>query len=391
MVREMAEVRWYTPSQDESFDRKVTRAVVTVIAAVFSIYLIYLLKTPLMWLTLSLFLAIAASGPVNALGRHMKRGAAIGIVYVLIILLPILLGALLLPPLVKSAVTLIDDLPGYINDLQNTIEKDPRFEKANENFDIQENLQKLQGDLANRIGDAAGVLSSIGEALINSIFGAFTIFVMSIFMVSRGRGWIDSWINTRAGPEAEALRRTVDRIGGSVGGYIGGALLQAFVAGLAAFIVLSILGIPSPLVLAVVVAAFDVVPMVGSTIAGVLVGIVTLFADFPVDTIIWAVFVIAYQQFENYVIQPRIQSRAVNMEPFIVLTAVLFGGTLMGVVGAIIAIPIAATLIIVFQEWRAFKHEVAGFGAVDVSHGPPDDESQSDGSEGSNDPSPAPA
>ncbi|MGB0871829.1 MAG: AI-2E family transporter, partial [Solirubrobacterales bacterium] len=164
---------------------------------------------------------------------------------------------------------------------------------------------------------------------------------------------------------------TVDRIGGAVGNYIGGAIAQSFLAGLSAFIVLAILGVPSPLVLAVIVALFDFVPMVGSTIAGLLVGIVTLFADFPLDTIIWAVFVIGYQQFENYVIQPRIQSRAVEMEPFVILIAVLFGGTLMGIVGAILAIPIAATLQITYQEYNRFKDEVKSMTELPLS--PPDE------------------
>ena len=177
------------------------------------------------------------------------------------------------------------------------------------------------------------------------------------------------WYESDPGPKAlpssaaRALQRAFERIGTSVSGYIGGALLQAFIAGLAAFVVLAILGIPSPLILAVVVAIFDVIPMVGSTIAGLLVGTVTLFASFPVDTIIWAAFVIGYQQFENYVIQPRIQSQAVSLEPFIVLVAVLFGGTLMGVVGAILAIPVAATIMIALQEWGEFKLEVRRIGA----------------------------
>jgi predicted PurR-regulated permease PerM len=349
---------WYTPSQDESFDRRVLRTVATVVIAVFTLYLIYLLRTPLLWLVIALFVAIAVSGPVNILHRRMPRGPAIAIVYVTIVLVPVALGAVLLPPLVSSAVSLVDDTPGYINDFQRTVEKDRRFKRLNENFDIRSQLNTLQQNLAKQIGTAAGTLGDIGKWVVNSLFGAFTIFILSIFMVARGRDWIDAIVRRRDGPEAVALERTFDRIGVSVSRYIGGALLQALIAGLAAFIVLTILGVPSPLVLAVVVAVFDVIPMVGSTIAGVLVGIVTLFASFPLDTIIWAAFVIAYQQFENYVIQPRIQSEAVNLEPFIVLTAVIFGGTLMGVVGAILAIPVAATILIGIQEWGAFKAEV---------------------------------
>jgi predicted PurR-regulated permease PerM len=362
---------WYTPSQDESFDRKVIRVVVTVIAAVLSIYLIYLLKKPLMWLVMAMFVAIAVSGPVNILSKRIRRSGAIAVVYVTMVLVPVALGAILLPPLVSSAVSFVNDLPSYISDLENTLQKDPRFEKLDNNFGIQEQLSNAQRNLKDAIPTAAGALGDISKWIVDSLFGAFTIFILSIFMVARGRNWIDAIVRRREGPEGAALDRTFERVGGSVSRYIGGAILQAFIAGVAAFIMLTILGVSSPLLLAVIVAVFDVIPMVGSTIAGVLVGIVTLFATFPLDTIVWAVFVIAYQQFENYVIQPRIQSEAVSLEPFVVLTAVLFGGTLMGVVGAILAIPIAATLMIAFQEWGKFKTEVkemhAAGGAEDQS------------------------
>jgi predicted PurR-regulated permease PerM len=377
---------WYTPSQDESFDRKVIRVVVTVIAAVLSLWLIYLLKTPLMWLVIAMFVAIAVSGPVNILSKHMKRSAAIAIVYVSIVLIPVALGAVLLPPLVSSAVSLVNDLPGYISDLENTLQKDPRFEKLDENFGIQEQLSSAQQNLQKAIPTAAGALGDISKWIFDSLFGGFTIFILSIFMVARGRSWIDAMVRRRAGTEGAALDRTFDRVGASVSRYIGGAMLQAFIAGVAAFIMLTILGVSSPLLLAVVVAVFDVIPMVGSTIAGVLVGIVTLFSGFPVDTIVWAIFVIAYQQFENYVVQPRIQSSAVNLEPFVVLTAVLFGGTLMGVVGAILAIPIAATLMIAFQEWGKFKAEVI---EMQSENGDSDQDSSSTPDADSPEPSPA--
>jgi predicted PurR-regulated permease PerM len=369
--------QWYAPSRDESFDRKMFRTIATVIVSALALYLIYLLKTPLIWLTVALFVAIALSGPVNLLHRHMKRGYALAIVYVAIVLIPVGLGAIFLPPLVSSTVDLVNDIPEYISDFENTLSKDKRVEKLDSNFNIQKQLTELQANLSKEIGTAATALSKIGKWVIDSLFAAFTIFILSIFMVARGRRWIDALVRTRPGREGAALDRAFERIGVSVSRYIGGAMLQAFIAGLAAFILLTILGIPSALLLAVVVAVFDVIPMVGATIAGLLVGTVTLFASFPIDTIVWAIFVVAYQQFENYVVQPRIQSEAVNLEPFVVLTAVLFGATLMGVVGAILAIPIAATLMIALQEWGKYKDEIKAMHAEET-----DQDSSSSGPSG---------
>jgi predicted PurR-regulated permease PerM len=97
------------------------------------------------------------------------------------------------------------------------------------------------------------------------------------------------------------------------------------------------------------------VPLVGATLGAIVVGIVTLFSDFPIDTIVWAVFAIIYQQVENNVIQPRIQARAVQLEPLVVLISVLFGSTLFGVLGALLAIPVAAGIQITLREYLALR------------------------------------
>jgi predicted PurR-regulated permease PerM len=123
------------------------------------------------------------------------------------------------------------------------------------------------------------------------------------------------------------------------------------------WIVLMILGIPYALPLAVIIFLLDLVPLVGATLGAILVGIVTVFSDFPIDTIIWAVWAIVYQQIENNVIQPRIQSRAVQLEPLIVLISVLFGSTLFGVLGALLAIPIAAAIQITIREYSALRSQ----------------------------------
>jgi predicted PurR-regulated permease PerM len=125
----------------------------------------------------------------------------------------------------------------------------------------------------------------------------------------------------------------------------------------AAWIMLMILGVPSPLALALVIALLDLIPLVGATLGAVVVGVVTLFVDFPTTTLIWTIFAIAYQQFENYVVQPRIQSRAVALDPFLVVVAALFGGALLGVVGALLAIPAAAAIQIAVREWLEYRRE----------------------------------
>jgi predicted PurR-regulated permease PerM len=335
--------------------RAILRVVVTVVLSVLALYLVYLVREPLSWLLIALFVAVAASGPVNLLSRRLPRGAAIAIVYIGIVLLPIAVGAILIPPAVEQGVKLAKNLPGYVDDLNQTFQDNEQLNELNEKYDLTKKLDNVADKLIAELGNAPSALADIGASLVSSIFALVTILVMSMFMVSRGRAWRDAALAYRPSHQAERIRRATDRIAAAVASYVGGALAQAAIAGAAAFLMLVILGVPSPLPLAVIIALLDLIPLVGATLGAVIVGVVTLFSDFPTDTIVWAIFAIVYQQFENYVVQPRIQSRAVQLDPFVVVIAAIFGGTLLGVIGALLAIPSAAAIQIAVREYLEYR------------------------------------
>ena len=336
------------------------RIVLTVIACVLALYLVYLLRRPLTWIFIAGFLAIALSGPVNLLqGRIGRRGAAVGIVYLALILVPVLIMSALVPPIVTQGNNLAQSLPEYARDLSQFVQDNERLRQLETDYDITGKLEEQAAKLPARLGDAAGVLSDIGVGVVNSLFAFITILVLSIFMINSARGWLDAFADRYPPDRARWLKRLYDRIRATVGNYVAGALLQATIAGVLAWIVLSILGVPYALPLAVVVFLLDLVPLVGATLGAIIVGVVTLFSDFPIDTIIWAIFSVIYQQVENTVIQPRIQARAVAVHPLVVLVSVLFGSTLFGVLGALLAIPVAAAIQITIREYNAFRHTPA--------------------------------
>ena len=158
-------------------------------------------------------------------------------------------------------------------------------------------------------------------------------------------------------PEHAALiDRVVDRMAIAVGNYVAGALAQATIAGITTFIVLRSSACRSRRRCRSSSFFFDLIPLVGATIAAIVVGIVTVFANFPTATIVWAIWAIVYQQLENNVIQPQIQKRALDIHPFVVLVSVLFGSALFGVAGALLAIPVAASAQIAVLEWWRFTH-----------------------------------
>jgi predicted PurR-regulated permease PerM len=342
----------------DSLTRTALRIVLIVVVSVLAVYLVYLLRQPLGWLVIALFLAVAMSGPVNRLQRFMPRGAAIALSYLGLFLIPVGLGAILVPSIVGAVNDLADNVPQYVNDIQDYVQKNERLRELDEDYQITQKLEEEARKLPSKLGGAAGTLADVGSSLVSSIFAGVTILILSIFMVSRGRGWVEGFLALQP-PDREArLRRAFENSANAVGAYVAGMLAQATIAGVSTYIVLRILGVPFAGALAVIVFFFDLIPLVGATIAAVFVGLVTLFNDFPVDTIIWAVWAIVYQQVENTVIQPRIQARAVNVQPFIVLVAVLFGSTLFGIAGALLAIPAAASIQIGIREYWQYRKEI---------------------------------
>ncbi|HEU4703849.1 MAG TPA: AI-2E family transporter [Conexibacter sp.] len=345
-------------TRPEPTSRGIVRTVLIVLCVVAAIYLIYLLRKPIGWLVLATFIAVALSGPVNLLNRHMPRGLAIAIAYLGLVAIPIGLGAIVVPPVVREITDLANNAPQYVQDAQDWVNKNDTLRRLDREYNIGDQLQRKAEELPTHLDDAASVLQSVGGTIVSSLFAAINILILSIFMVASGRRWID-WGVAQARPEhAPRISRALDRIGVAVGNYVGGALVQATIAGLTTFVVLTILGVPFAAPLAVVVGFFDLIPLVGATIAAVLVGLVTVFHHFPVATIVWAIWAIVYQQIENTVIQPQIQKRAVQVHAFAVLVSVLFGATLFGVVGALLAIPFAASIQIALREWWDYRQAV---------------------------------
>jgi predicted PurR-regulated permease PerM len=335
--------------------RIVLRTVLIVLCVVLTLYVIYLLRKPLGWLVVATFLAVAMSGPVNLLARRFHRGLAIFLAYLGLLAIPVLLAAILVPPIVNGVNDLAAKAPEYAAEARDFVDKNKRLRELEDDYGVITRVEEEARKLPEKAGTAAGTLTDIGVGVVNSIFAGLTILILSIFMVANGRQWVTRALELQPHDRAARLERALDRIARAVGNYVGGALAQATVAGITAFIVMKILGIPFAGPLAVLVGVADLIPLVGATIAAVLVGIVTLFADFPLDTILWAGWAIVYQQLENTVIQPQIQRRAVDLHPFLVLVSVLFGSTLFGVAGALLAIPAAASVQIAVGEWWQFR------------------------------------
>jgi predicted PurR-regulated permease PerM len=331
-------------------NRTVVRIILVAIAVVAVLYFLYLIRTVLGLLFIALFLAIALGPLVEIVNRRgVPRGLSILIVYIALLSSVVGLGLLVVPPIVSGVNQFVDDVPGYVSDLRDS----KAFRKYDDKYDITPKLQEQAQKLPTHLADAVSGLRNVTVGIFGAIIQLVTILVMSFFLLNDGKRILAFFVR-QLGPErGERFRRIGEDVYRAVGGYVAGNLLISVIAGVSSYIVMRILGIPFAVPLAVLVAFLDLIPLVGSTIGGAIVAIAAAIVGFPGKLIAWVIFLIVYQQVENNVIQPVVYRRTVSVHPLIVIVAVLVGGSLLGILGALLAIPIAATIQIIVKEWWA--------------------------------------
>src|SRR3954454_17382852 len=207
--------------------RTVLRTVLIIVAVVLILYLIYLLRHPIGLLAIATFIAVALSAPVNYLDRYMRRGFAITVVYIGLLLVPIGIAALVVPPVVTQVESFASNAPKYASDVRDYIENNGTLRGLQEKYDIGGQIENKAGELPGRIGDAATVLGDIGLGLVNSIFQLVTILILTAFMLGGGRRWVDAWLRYQSPARAAQWRRVSERIATAVGSCVAGDPFQA--------------------------------------------------------------------------------------------------------------------------------------------------------------------
>jgi predicted PurR-regulated permease PerM len=327
---------------------EIARVVLTAVAIAAALYFIYLIRTVVELVLISVFLAIALSPIVNALDRgRFPRWAAILTVYFGIVLSIFGLGLAVVPPVVNGVNDLVDNLPRYVEDLRDN----RQFRKYDEKYDIVDKLQKEAEKLPSRVGDAAGTLRDVTVGVFTRAVQLLTVLVITFILILDGRRFAE-WFFRQLDADAEKRARDVaHEINRAVTGYVVGNLLISVLAGIMTYVTLTILGVPFAVPLAVLMALFDLIPLVGATLGGIVIGIVCAIVDFPTAPIVWVIVLLVYQQAENHLVQPIIYGRTVQLHPLLVIISILIGGTLLGVLGALLAIPAAAVVQILVKDW----------------------------------------
>ena len=302
------------------------------------------LSSVLVLIGVAFFLALGlepvASWLVN---RKLPRWAATTIVFALFLAMLGAFVAAAVPPLVQQATELIKQAPHYLQQAQ---DHSSTIGRLNDRFHLQ---QRITDTVKGSGGSVVNDVVSAGSAVFGAVGDSLIVIVLTVyFLVDMPRIRTNLY---RMVPHSRRPRAILigDEVFAKVGAYVLGNVLISVIAGGATFIWLLAFDVPYPLLLGIFVALFDLVPVVGSTIAGIGVAAVALTVSLPVCIATTAFFVV-FRLLEDYLLVPRIIGRVVKVPALITVVAVLIGGALLGIVGALVAIPIAAALLLLTQE-----------------------------------------
>ncbi len=302
------------------------------------------LRSILVLIVVSAFLAIGLNPAVTWLQRwRLPRGAAVGVVALAALAFLVGFVFAIAPPIAEQGAKLIDKAPDYIEQLK----QNQALGDLNERFDVLDRLsQAVSGDLAS--GAFGGILGGLGF-LASAIFNVLTGFILTLYFLAtfdRLKAGAYSLVPASRRPRVRLLG---DEMLGRIGKYLSGALAIALIAGAAAFGFASLAGLPYALALALVVALTDLIPQIGATLGAIVVVAVAFTISVPVG-ISAIIFFVAYQQLENFVIYPQVMKRAVKVSDLAAILSALIGAALLGVVGALLAIPACAAVQLLVRE-----------------------------------------
>jgi predicted PurR-regulated permease PerM len=333
--------------------RTIAAAIGMVIATYSVLWLLDRTSRIITWIVLAVFFAVVLTPAVDWLVRHrMRRGFAVALVSITFLASLALLIFVFVRPLAKQGTDFAKTFPDYVADAQ---AGRGRVGELAKRFHADEWLAKNLPTARKKVaefmqpsrifGSAVGAIGSVFEI----VAGTVTVLVLTILMLMEGGGLIETAMKAVRPEHAARLRHIGRDSAKAINGYVNGNLLISVIAGLTTWIALAILRVPYSGVLALWVAFADLIPLVGATL-GAIAATTVAFLHSTSSGVIALIFYVLYQQFENQVLQTNIMSRTVALKPLVVLVSVLFGVELFGLLGALLAIPVAGVIKVVGTE-----------------------------------------
>jgi len=357
--------------------RTVAVALLTAIVVLVALFLLWQVRTFVGWFVISLFLAAVLNPAVNWLQRRhrlIKRPLAIALTYLALLVVLLFVVGIFLP-------LLVDQINGFIK-FVNTAAQAPEgptqyikgLLKQNGLGGLVQRIGVELSDLRKQLGDALGnVFSATGQIAVSAasfLAALATVLTLTFFLILGSERYVGAGVGLFSERHQPLVRRILGQAAGAISGYVTGNLAISVICGVTTFVVLLVLGMPYAAPLALLVAVLDLVPLVGATLGGALLVIVGLFVE-PWKAVVLLIFVLVYQQVESNLLQPLVYSQAVQLNGLVILIALLVGGHLLGIPGALLAIPVAEIIRILITEISAYRRTTQEAGETTVASPPP--------------------
>jgi predicted PurR-regulated permease PerM len=338
-------------------NRTIVRVVLVVLVMVIGLAAVRQASHALTLIFTALFLSLALNAPVHWISRRLpgksknSRTAATGISFLMVIILLTVFLLSIVPPLVRQTSGFIKTVPSLVNELHDENSGVGQFVAK---YELQDDIDKFSHQISDRLGNVGGTALTSVQKLASSAFSILTVLVLTFMMLIEGPRWrrfLRDLIPDEHHARTDRLSSDMYRV---VKGYVNGQVVLALIASLMLLPALLILHIPYPAALVVIVFICGLIPLVGHTIGAIIVTTVALFES-PWSAVFILAYYILYQQIENYIIQPRIQANSTNMSPLLVFSSVIIGVSFGGLLGGLVAIPVAGCLRIALLDYLQSK------------------------------------
>ncbi|CAB4754782.1 MAG: AI-2E family transporter [Actinobacteria bacterium] len=298
---------------------------------------------------IALFLATGLNPAVEALRRrNMSRSAAVAVIFSAVILFVIFFALVVLPPVISQGTQLIDKAPQLLTDLKNN----STISNLNDHYGIIDTLQeKLKSVTSNGtllISTFGGVIG-VGKSVLSGFFSFLTVLVLTLYFITSLPQAVELGLSLVPSSRRERVGRLTEAIIARVGSFVGSQIIIAAMASVFVFFLSLVLGLPSPIAIGMIVLVCGLIPLVGHFIGCSIVTIIGLTQSVLLGLIAFLAYVV-YVQIENYVVTPRIMKKTLSVPGAVTIISALIGSSLLGLIGGLLAVPVAAAIILILDE-----------------------------------------
>jgi predicted PurR-regulated permease PerM len=298
---------------------------------------------------IALFLATGLNPAVEALRkRNLSRNAAVTVIFSSVILFVIFFSLVVIPPVISQGTNLIDTAPQLLQDLM----KNETINQLNTQYGLidtlQERLKSVTSDGTLLISTFGGVIG-VGKSVLSGFFTALTILVLTLYFITSLPQAVNLGLSLVPASRRDRVGLLTNAIIARVGSFVGSQILIAAMAAVFVTILSTILGLPSPIAIGMFVLVAALIPLIGHFIGAGIFTLIALSQSLVIGIVAFVAYVV-YVQIENYVVTPRIMKRTLSVPGAVTIIAALIGSSLLGLVGGLLAVPVAASIILILDE-----------------------------------------